>query len=42
MGEEGSQGEVIPESSVMDLSDLYLVNRFLTGIYDNAFDFPAT
>lgn len=33
---------VIPESSYMDLSDLYFVHSFLTGICDNALDFPAT
>lgn len=33
---------VIPESSYMILSDLYLVHRFLTGICDNALDFSAT
>lgn len=27
---------VIPESSYMDLSNLYLVHIFLTGICDNA------
>lgn len=33
---------VIPESSYMDMSDLYLVHLFLTGICDNALDFSAT
>lgn len=33
---------VIPESNYMDLSDLHLVHRFLTGICDNSLDFSAT
>lgn len=33
---------VVPESSYMDLSDLYLVHKFLTGICDNALGFSAT